>query len=68
MYNKTKYSLIILTVMLQIGSIVAIFYNLTLAMTLGILYLVVLISLFLLFIYERRIEKKEELNYDDFDY
>ncbi|MFD2639497.1 hypothetical protein [Piscibacillus salipiscarius] len=68
MFNKTKYLLIILTVTLQISAIVAIFYNTTLAVTLAVLYLVALILLILLFVYERRIEKKGELNYDDLDY
>lgn len=68
MFNKSKYLFIILAIVLQLGTIIAIFYNLSLAKKLGIAYGVVLIILISLFIIERRLEKKEEIHYDDFDY
>ncbi|WP_443138854.1 hypothetical protein [Piscibacillus sp. B03] len=68
MFNKIKYILIILTVVLQIGTIIAIFYETSLAMKIAVVYAVSIISLIGIFIYERRLEKKEEINYDDFDY
>ncbi|TFB22767.1 hypothetical protein E3U55_05895 [Filobacillus milosensis] len=68
MYEKTKYLIILLTVTSQIGAIVAIFFNVTLAIALAIIYGISLISLITIFIVERRKEKKEEINYDDFDY
>lgn len=68
MLNKTKYSLIISTVIFQLSAVIALFLNTSLAMMFAVVYVISITSLIGIFIYERRIEKKEEINYDDFDY
>ncbi|MDY7221136.1 hypothetical protein [Halalkalibacterium halodurans] len=66
--DRLKYVLILLLAGLQVGGIVMVFINLRIAMFLFIGYGLALILLILLLIWERRKEKREELNYDDCDY
>lgn len=63
-----KYSLIALAAISQLAGIVFLFIEMSTALLLFGVYGISLVVLLLIFIRERRIEKKEEINYDDCDY
>ncbi|MFC0558991.1 hypothetical protein ACFSUR_10540 [Halalkalibacter alkalisediminis] len=63
-----KYILIVFIVICQLGGLLLLFFNMTWAIVAFSIYGVALLTLLIIFILERRKEKKEEMDYDDCDY
>ncbi|TWI56018.1 hypothetical protein [Halalkalibacter nanhaiisediminis] len=68
MSESFKYLLIVLAVIGQLSGIVLSFIKLEWALMMFSVYGIALIVLLVVFILDRKKEKKEEINYDDCDY
>lgn len=68
MSELLKYILICLIVIFQLGGFILLFFNTAWAIAAFSIYGIALLTLLVIFIVERRKEKKEELDYDDCDY